>query len=137
VTASSTASSAASATSVRYSELFERRGTGNSTLAQMSPASISAFACSTVTPQRVAPSMIAQSSEEGPRSPLGPGWTMKQGRADQMSAGIAVVSIGAMIRSGSRRRTASRMTWSPSASSTATWCPRSASSAWTRWVMLL
>ena len=33
--------------------------------------------------------------------PRGPGWTMKHGRADQMSAGIAVVSIGAMTRSGS------------------------------------
>ena len=67
----------------------------------MSPASISAFACSTVTPQRSAPVMIAQSSEDGPRSPQGPGWTMKHGRADQMSAGIALVSIGAMTRSGS------------------------------------
>jgi hypothetical protein len=45
---------------------------------------------------------------------------MKQGRDDQMSAGIAVVSIGAMTRSGSKRRTASRMTSSPSASSTDT-----------------
>ena len=88
-------------TSVRYTELFEQRGIVNSTLAQMSPASISAFACSTVTPQRPAPSMIAQSREDGPRSPRGPGWTMKHGRADQTSAGIAVVSIGAMTRSGS------------------------------------
>ncbi|MGN6174429.1 MAG: hypothetical protein ACTHPS_16040 [Streptosporangiaceae bacterium] len=86
----------------------------------MSPASISAFAWSTVTPQRPAPPMIAQSSEEGPRSPLGPGWTMRQGRLDQTSAGIAVVSIGAMTRCGSQRRTASRMTSSPSASSTDT-----------------
>ena len=101
VTASSTASAAASATSVRYTELFEPPGIVNSTLAQMSPASISALACSTVTPQRAAPPMIAQSSEDGPRSPMGPGWTMKHGRADQMSAGIALVSIGAMTRSGS------------------------------------
>src|SRR5215469_9426978 len=59
----------------------------------MSPASISAFACSTVTPHRLAPSMMAQSSEDGPRSPAGPGWTIKHGHADQMSAGIAVVEL--------------------------------------------
>ena len=106
---------------MRYTELFEPRGIANSALDQMSPASISAFAWSTVTPQRPVPLMIAQSSEEGPRSPGGPGWTMKQGRDDQMSAGIAVVSIGAMTRSGSKRRTASRITSSPSASSTDTW----------------
>ena len=86
---------------MRYTELFEQLGIVNSALAQISPASISAFACSTVTPQRPAPAMIAQSREDGPRSPLGPGWTMKQERADQMSAGMAVVSIGAMTRSGS------------------------------------
>ena len=62
---------------------------------------------------------------------------MRQGTADQMSAGIAVVSIGAMTRSGSKRRTASRITSSPRASSTDTSCSRSASSAWTRCVMLL
>ena len=73
------ACTAASATSLRYAELFEQPGIVNSALAQMSPASISAFACSTVTPQRPAPPMIAQSSEDGPRSPLGPGWTIKQG----------------------------------------------------------
>ena len=81
--------------------------------------------------------MIAQSSEDGPRSPTGPGWTMKQGRADQMSSGMAVVSIGAMTRSGSQRRTPSRITSSDSASSTDTSCPRSASSTCTRCVMLL
>ena len=43
-----------------------RAGSGNSWLAQIGPASISSAACSTVTPQRVSPSVIAQSSEDGP-----------------------------------------------------------------------
>jgi CO/xanthine dehydrogenase Mo-binding subunit len=54
------------------------------------------------------------------RATVAPGCTMKQGHADQISAGIAAVSIGAMTRSGPWRRTASRITSSPSASSTAT-----------------
>ena len=84
-------------------------------------------------PNGSTPSWIAQSSEDGPRSPTGPGWTIRQVCADHTSAGMAVLSIGATIRSGASRRTASAQTdRRQSASPTATVWPRSRSSAWTR-----
>ena len=46
---------------------------GNASLAQIGPASISASACSTVTPHSGHCSWIAQSSADGPRSPTIPG----------------------------------------------------------------
>ena len=91
------------------------------------PESSSPTACSTVTAQLSAPRCSAQSSEAGPRSPGGPGCTIRQGTACQMSAGIAVVSIGAMQKFEPRRRagppppgpnTASRTSRSPQAAST-------------------
>jgi hypothetical protein len=62
---------------------------GNTALAQTGPASISASACSTVTPHSASPAWIAQSSAEGPRSPTIPGWTMRQTWRFQIDSGIA------------------------------------------------
>lgn len=86
----------------RYQALLDcgGTGTGQATVAHTSPASISALAWSTVTPHRAAPSWTARSREDGPRSPTGPGWTMRQVWADHTSSGRADVSIGATSRSG-------------------------------------
>jgi len=54
-------------------------------------------ACRTVTPQSASPVAIAQSSDEGPRSPLMPGWTIRQVCRAQMLCGIATLSMGAMM----------------------------------------
>ncbi len=99
-TADRTASTAASAISLRYRSDLPTSGTGQSAAAQMSPASISSLAWRTVTPHRSAPRCTAQSTEDGPRSPTGPGCTIRQVRADHTSRGTAVLSIGATIRSG-------------------------------------
>jgi hypothetical protein len=64
-------------------------------------ASTSAVASRTVTPHSVVPSSIAQSSEEGPRSPLGPGCTTRQRCVLSTVSGMIVLSIGQTISSGS------------------------------------
>ena len=62
---------------------------GNVSVAQIGPASISASACSTVTPHSLACSWIAQSSADGPRSPTMPGCTIRQVCFFQIDSGIA------------------------------------------------
>ena len=98
----STARTAASVTAPRYRLLF---GSGlgdmsNSSVAQMGPVSMPSSAWRTVTPQHSSSRSIAQSSDEGPRSPLIPGCTMRQVWWSQISRGIARFSIGATMRSG-------------------------------------
>ena len=50
------------------------------------------------------PSLIAQSSDDGPRSPFGPGWMMIVRTGPHTSAGTRSRRNGQMIRSGSNRR---------------------------------
>jgi hypothetical protein len=73
---------AASATRLLYSALFAIgwSGMSNTAVAHTGPASSSSTADSAVTPQRSRPSRIAWSSDEGPRSPTGPGCTMTVGQ---------------------------------------------------------
>jgi len=71
--ATSTARTAASVTSPRYRLDLVAARIGKVSAAHTGPASISASACSTVTPQSGSPSWIAQSSALGPRSPAMPG----------------------------------------------------------------
>ena len=73
---------------------------GNVRLPQIGPASISSTACSAVTPHSRSPSMIAQSNEDGPRSPGGPGWMMIVRWVRQIRAGTRSRRNGQMIRSG-------------------------------------
>ena len=54
----------------------------------------------TVTPQLRLPRSIAQSSDDGPRSPIGPGCTIRQRCRDQTDSGMSVLSIGQTMRSG-------------------------------------
>ncbi len=107
---------------------------GNVRVPQIGPASISSTACSAVTPQRDAPSVIAQSSEDGPRSPFGPGWMMIVRTRPHTSAGTRSRRNGQMIRSGSNSRTAEDMTASSMASSTVTSWPRARSASHARWL---
>ena len=73
VTASRTASIAARRTSCRYRLLLPASRVRNVRAAQTRPPSTSPVASSTVTPHSAISSSIAQSSEDGPRSPFGPG----------------------------------------------------------------
>ena len=73
-----TASIAARRTSWRYRLLLPVARVRNVRAAQTSPPSTSPVASSTVTPHSAISSSIAQSSEDGPRSPLGPGCTTRQ-----------------------------------------------------------
>ena len=68
--------------------------------AQIGPASISCTACRAVTPQTGSASMIAQSRDDGPRSPFGPGWITIVGHAFQTSAGTRSRRNGQITRSG-------------------------------------
>jgi hypothetical protein len=86
----------------------------------MSPASISSTACKAVTPQYGAASVTAQSSDDGPQSPGGPGWTMIVRRVCQMSAGTRSFRNGQRINSGSASSTASRIACGLTDSSTVT-----------------
>ena len=92
----------------------------NVRVAQTSPALKSPFAWRTVTPHSRSPSSIAQSSEEGPRSPTGPGWTIRQRCVAQIDSGIRRVSIGQTIRSGPCSATAASMASAPSTTATST-----------------
>ena len=117
-TAASTQRVAASVTSRRYRLLLAASRMAKPSLAQVSPASISASACSSVTPHSRARSRMAQSSADGPRSPRMPGCTTRQGTRRQTSSGIARLRNGATIRSGWNRSAASRVTWSLMSNST-------------------
>jgi hypothetical protein len=101
-----TALTAPSVTSFRYRLLLRAARIGNNALAQTGPASSSAFACSTVTPQFASPRRIAQSSADGPRSPGGPGCTMRHGYRCQIDDGMARLRNGARITSGWNSSTA-------------------------------
>ncbi len=85
-----------------------RRAWGTLALAQTGPASSSACACSTVTPQSLTPRNIAQSSAAEPRSPGGPGCTTRQRWRCQSEGGMARFKNGASMTSGCNNSTASR-----------------------------
>jgi hypothetical protein len=89
-------------------------------VAQTSPASKSPVAWRTVTPHSSAPSSIAQSSDDGPRSPIGPGCTIRQRHSDQIDSGIIFSSIGHTISSGSCSATAVSMAAAESTTATVT-----------------
>ena len=72
-------------------------------VAQTSPPSTTPLASSTVTPHSSIPSSIAQSSDDGPRSPRGPGCTTRQRYLRHTVSGMKVLSMGQTIRSGRRR----------------------------------
>ena len=108
-TTSWTSSTAASVTGPAYRTLLRggSAGSGKLRLAQTGPASISSTADSAVTPHSGAASVIAQSSDDGPRSPTGPGWMITVGRARHTSSGTRSRRKGQTISSGSRASTAS------------------------------
>ena len=101
--------------------------------AQIGP-SISSIACSAVTPQTGSASMIAQSSEDGPRSPRGPGWITIVGYDVHTSSGTRSRRNGQITTSGWTAATAARSAWSPPATCTVTSCPAACSSVHARWV---
>jgi hypothetical protein len=92
------------------------------------------MACNAVTPHRRSSSVIAQSNEEAPRSPLGPGWMMIVGQRSQTRAGTRSRRNGHTISSGSNDSTAETIADSLVASSTVTSCPPARSSSHARWV---
>src|SRR5664280_2232191 len=103
----------------------------------MLPASNVAFASINVVPHAAWSSRIAQSSAAGPRSPTGPGWTIRHRTVRQTASGMARRRNGATTRSGRNKRTASVTLSSFTSSSTESSWPRSASSTWMRWVSAL
>lgn len=100
--------------------MVEAASSGNSWVAQMGPASISAVACRIVTPHISSSFVIAQSSEDAPRSSLIPGCTIRQTNLDQIASGIAALSIGAIMSSGAWSATDLSMALSLVASVTVT-----------------
>src|SRR5664279_1876149 len=103
----------------------------------MSPASKLALASINVVPHVARPSRIAQSRAAGPRSPTGPGCTIKQRTLRHTASGMARRRNGAITSSGRNKRTASAALASLTSSSTESSWPRSASSTWMRWVSAL
>ena len=99
-TTSRTSSTAASVTGPAYRTLLRggSAGSGKLRLAHTGPASISSTADSAVTPHSGAASVIAQSSDDGPRSPTGPGWMITVGRARHTSSGTRSRRKGQTIR---------------------------------------
>ena len=92
------------------------------------PASKSPSASSTTTPHSEAPVSIAQSSEEGPRSPIGPGWTTRQRVERQIDSGMSFLSIGQTISSGSCLATAASISAPDPTTATSTPWPSAVSS---------
>ena len=103
------------------------RAYGSSRVAQTSPASTSPLASSTVTPHSRIPSSIAQSSDDGPRSPLGPGCTTRQRCFAQIDSGIIFLSIGHTISCGRCSLTAASIAAAESTTATVTSWPSSVS----------
>ncbi len=130
--AARTAPTAPSLTSWWYRLLLRAVRIGNDALAHTGPASNSAVACRTVTPQRSTPRRMAQSSADGPRSPGGPGCTMRQRHRCQTDGGMARFRKGARTTSGRNRSTASQVTRSWMSSSTDSVWPSRVSSTWSR-----
>ena len=135
--ASRTAATAASVTSLRYRLPFDALRIGKVRVAQMSPASISPLASSTVTPHSRSPCCTAQSSADGPRSPSMPGCTTRQRCRRHTDSGMARFRKGATISSGRASATASSVTRSLTSSSSVRSWPSRASSAQSRCVRLL
>ena len=106
-------------------------------VAHTSPASSSPLASSTVTPHSRIPSSIAQSSDDGPRSPRGPGCTIRQRWLAQIDSGISVFSIGHTISCGRCSPTAASIAAAESTTATATSWPSSVSAIHARWLRLL
>jgi hypothetical protein len=90
-----------------------------------------------VTPHSDAPSRIAQSSDDGPRSPGGPGCTTRQRWRLQIDSGIARLRNGATITSGRYSATASSLVASLTSNSIDTSWPSRVSSTYSRCVRLL
>jgi hypothetical protein len=106
-TTSTINSTAASATGPLYTALFRPlMGSGKVRVPQIGPASISSTACSAVTPHSGASVISAQSNDDGPRSPFGPGCTMIVRHRVHTSAGTRSRRNGQMTRSGSNNATA-------------------------------
>src|SRR5688572_8260645 len=103
----------------------------------MSPPSTSSDASSTVTPQRSAPSSIAQSSDDGPRSPTGPGCTIRQRCRLVIEGGMIAFSIGQTISSGWWRATAASISRAVETTATEISWPSSERAIWVRWLRLL
>ena len=78
-------------------------------------------------PTRRIPSSIAQSSDDGPRSPLGPGCTTRQRCFAQIDSGIIVLSIGQTISCGRCSLTAASIAAAESTTATVTSWPSSVS----------
>ena len=78
--------------------------------------------------------MIAQSRDDGPRSPFGPGWITIVGRDVHTSAGTRSRRNGQITRSGAIAVTAARTASSSPACWTMTSCPAARSSIQARWV---
>ena len=87
----------------------------------------SPLASSTVTPHSRIPSSIAQSSDDGPRSPLGPGCTIRQRCCAQIDSGMIVLSIGQTISCGRCSPTAASIAAAESTTATVTSWPSSVS----------
>ena len=79
---------------------------------------------------------IAQSSEDGPRSPLMPGCTIRQRCLRHTDSGMIALSIGRTISSGVWRATAARSPARVQTSTETAW-PRSVRATKTRWLRLL
>ena len=109
----------------------------NLRVSQMSPASASSTASSTVTPHSSMPSSIAQSSELGPRSPWGPGCTTRQVYLRHTDSGMNCLSIGHTTRSGLCASTEASMISGESTTWTVTSCPISVRAMYARWLRLL
>ena len=125
--ASTSASIAARRTSWRYRLLLPTSRVGKVRAAHTSPASTSPLASSTVTPHSRAPSSIAQSSDDGPRSPLGPGCTTRQRCFAQIDSGISVLRNGHTISCGRCAPTAASIAAAESTTATVTSWPSSVS----------
>ena len=107
---------------------------GNSRVAHTRPASNSPLASSTVTAHSRAPSSIAQSSDDGPRSPIGPGCTIRHRCRDQIGSGIIRFKNGHTISPGWCSATAASISASESTTATATSCPNSVNATHARWL---
>ena len=124
-TASNNPCTAAWRTSWRYTLLFPTSRTRKLRVAHTSPASNSPLAASTVTPHSRIPNSIAQSNDDGPRSPTGPGCTTKHWQADQIDSGINRCKNGHTINSGRCSATAASIPAAPSTTATLTSWPTS------------
>ena len=133
------ARTAASVTSARYRLLLVAGGCGMAkvSVAQIGPESISASAWRTVTPQRGSAHWIAQSSEDGPRSPVMPGWTIRHRCRRQTSSGDGRLQHRSDDQVRRLRSTSASMPSPEVPIDSPMVCPRRESSMARRWLRLL